>query len=197
MPRNKNAVDYKFYRKWSDMKHRCNAPSCKVYAQYGGSGIKVSPEWEDYKNFYNDMWASYCEHVEANRRPNGKENTTIFRIDPNKGYSKENCRWGTYSEQNVNYRNKDQYEATNLITDEKVIFKSMTKFCEDNGFQRQRVVDCAYGRHNYCKGWVFRVLPVNERLKDTPESAKAIPVEGQIALTNRLFKIKYGSKTHK
>ena len=73
----------------------------------------------------------------------------------------------------------------------------MTKFCEDNGFQRQRVVDCAYGRHNYCKGWVFRVLSVNERLKDTPESAEAIPVEGQIALTNRLFKIKYGSKTHK
>lgn len=194
MPRNKNAVDYKFYRKWSDMKHRCNSPSCKVYHKYGGAGITVSPEWQDYKNFYRDMWPSYCEHVEAHRKIYGKDDTTIFRIDPNKGYSKENCRWATYSEQNANYRNKDQYEGRNLLTDERVVFRCITKFCEENGFRRQHIVDNLYGRAAYCKGWVFRILKPEERMENVPESVKADPIEGQIPLCNKLYKFKYVSK---
>jgi len=80
------------YKSWESMRLRCNNPNATGYDYYGGRGIKVCPEWDDFRNFLRDM----------GERPQG---TSIDRIDPNGNYCKENCRWATGKEQLYNRKN--------------------------------------------------------------------------------------------
>lgn len=79
------------YRSWNHMKQRCQNPNEKKFYMYGARGISVAPEWESFEQFYSDMGP----------RPSG---TTIDRIDPDKGYSPDNCRWATIHEQQGHIR---------------------------------------------------------------------------------------------
>lgn len=77
---------------WTCIKQRINNPKNPSYERYGGRGIKLCPEWEQYENFRE--WAL----------SNGyKEDLTIDRIDNDKDYCPSNCRWTTKTEQ-VNNR---------------------------------------------------------------------------------------------
>lgn len=71
------------------MKARCQNESNAGYANYGGRGITVCPEWESFVVFLADM----------GRCPEGK---TLDRVNNELGYSKSNCRWATRSEQQRN-----------------------------------------------------------------------------------------------
>jgi hypothetical protein len=82
------------YRIWKGMLTRCRNPSATGYVDYGGRGITVCDRWLKFENFFEDM----------GERP---EKMSIDRIDHNKGYSKENCRWATDQQQRLNMtRNK-------------------------------------------------------------------------------------------
>jgi len=77
---------------WRSMIERCRNPRNHAYPRYGGSGITVSQEWlNSFDKFYLDM----------GDRPYA---SSLDRIDGSSGYSKENCRWATASEQTWNSR---------------------------------------------------------------------------------------------
>lgn len=76
------------------MRQRCTNENCINYKNYGGKGICVCDEWNDFENFYN--WAisnGYEEHL------------TIDRISSNGDYTPHNCRWVTQKEQQNNRTN--------------------------------------------------------------------------------------------
>lgn len=76
------------------IKTRCNNENATSYQYYGGRGITICDEWNnDFMNFYN--WA----------KNNGySDELSIDRIDNEKGYEPENCRWVTQGEQMKNRR---------------------------------------------------------------------------------------------
>ena len=84
-----NTVEYDV---WQHMIYRCTNPKCKQYKHYGGRGITVCDEWREFINFYKDM----------GKKPESK--LSFDRIDVNKGYYKENCRWTDTRTQMLNRR---------------------------------------------------------------------------------------------
>ena len=85
----------KLYMLWSNIRYRCNNPKSKDYHKYGGRGITVCDEWNrSYQAFY--LWAmenGYCDGLQ------------IDRIDNEKGYSPDNCRFVTPKVNSNNRRN--------------------------------------------------------------------------------------------
>lgn len=88
----------RLYKQWSGMRSRCENPHNGAYKNYGARGISVCDEWQDFETFRK--WA--VENGYDEKSPKGT--FTIDRIDPEKGYSPENCRWLTISEQQWNKR---------------------------------------------------------------------------------------------
>lgn len=78
------------YKCWERMKGRC---SNKSRSYYHGKGIKVCDRWlHSFSNFYADM----------GKLPSSKH--SLDRINNEKDYTPENCRWATKQEQCINRR---------------------------------------------------------------------------------------------
>ncbi len=84
------------------MRKRCNLPTVPAYPKYGGRGIRVCDEWEDFQNFYD--WA--ISHGYA-------DDLTIERIDVNGNYEPSNCEWITLGKQTWNKRDTIRVEMEN------------------------------------------------------------------------------------
>ena len=82
----------RLYNIWLNMKQRCSNPKASHYEYYGGKGVSVCEEWKKSFSTFRD-WAL----------SNGYEDgLTIDRIESDKDYCPENCRWVTHLQQMSN-----------------------------------------------------------------------------------------------
>ena len=82
----------KHFGAWRGMMARCYKPNSKAYKNYGGRGITVCDEWLDVATFV--AWAEATH-------PN-ISGVSVDRIDNDKGYSPDNCRWTDFVTQATN-----------------------------------------------------------------------------------------------
>ena len=110
------------YSSWTSMKDRCTNPESKDFARYGGKGIAVCDQWlNSFEQFYKDM----------GEKPNG---TSIDRINNEQGYSPENCRWATHSQQQLN-KTKSCLWLVNGV-----VYESLVTAAAAYGVRKQTIV---------------------------------------------------------
>lgn len=85
----------RIYKIWAHIKTRCTNPNFAEWEQYGGRGISICDEW-------NSSFESFFEWAISNGY---SDELTIERIDVNKNYEPNNCKWITLKEQQRNKTN--------------------------------------------------------------------------------------------
>ena len=113
----------KEYASWSAMKNRCYYEKNIQFKDWGGRGITVCDRWlgeDGFINFYTDMG------------PKPTQRHSIDRKDNDKGYSPENCRWATMTEQCQNRK------TSRIILDlsSGIYYESIKVACYSKGFSQ-------------------------------------------------------------
>lgn len=97
-------IHTRLYRIWGNMCNRCSNPNNPAWDRYGGRGIQVCDKWKSFENFRNWAYSSgYSDEL------------TIDRVDNDRGYEPNNCRWSDDFEQANNKRNNRLIEYNGEI----------------------------------------------------------------------------------
>lgn len=128
---------------WRAMKDRCYNPKNSHYKSYGERGISLCDDWNnDFVSFY--MWAINSGY---------REGLSIDRIDNEKGYSPDNCKWSTDIEQ-ANNKRKNKFITFNGKS------KTLAQWCREFGLNYHSV----QSRLN--NGWSIEKAFTTPRLRE-------------------------------
>ena len=138
------------YDTWTGIKDRCYNKNSQSYKNYGGRGIKLSKDWENFKSFYN--WSI----------KNGyKKGLSIDRINNDGNYSPDNCQWITVSENTakanknlVRRKTKHTYYGISP-TEQHFEFSNAAEFSRENNLNANGIRRVARGERETYKGWKF------------------------------------------
>jgi len=123
------------YKTWRSMKARCDYPSVNGYKYYGGRGISYDIRWGLFANFLSDM----------GERPEGM---TLDRIDSDKDYYKENCRWVTPAAQQHNRKDRPTEQTIKTVRGLLKLGWSQTKIAKLVGVHPSTVSNVFTGKHH-------------------------------------------------
>lgn len=132
----------RLYGIWCGMKSRCTNPNHPKYKDYGGRGIDVYDGWlHDFSAFRD--WAlsnGYDDNASIGQ-------CSLDRINNDKGYHPDNCRWASAKEQSYNKRNnrlrRDQVEV--IVSQIEWSLISFIRQSADPGKTLRRVLDSVGG----------------------------------------------------
>jgi hypothetical protein len=107
------------YAVWKTLRQRCANTNNTSYKDYGGRGIIVCKEWENYVVFHS--WAVNSDYHEG---------LEIDRIDSNGNYCPDNCRWVSHTVNADNRRTVFHYEYQGKTYNAKRL-SLLLGYCED------------------------------------------------------------------
>jgi len=110
--------DTRLYRVWKGMKYRCYNENFPSYSRYGGRGIGICKEWKNTFAVFK-KWAEKTGY---------REPLTIERINNDKGYSPENCKWIPKKDQSLNRNSRRELEYNGVK-------KSVKEWAEEYGMK--------------------------------------------------------------
>ena len=91
-------IGTRLYSIWKQMRIRCRCKTNPTYKFYGGRGISICPEWDDFANFRD--WAIKAGY---------NDDLSIERKDVNGNYEPLNCCWIPRKLQARNTRKSKHY----------------------------------------------------------------------------------------
>ena len=161
----------------NSMISRCYSKSSTSYKNYGGRGIGICDEWLNKKNGAENFikWAysnGYDEQAEYGE-------CTIDRIDVNKGYSPDNCRFISMKEQMKNKRpyNYDTQQKYALFNRELQLALKNKGICFVTIRERMKKYGITFEEAiNYKK---FSKMPIVNKYKKQYTNRKKIEEERQ------------------
>lgn len=138
----------------SSMKKRCYCLSYGDWMNYGGRGITVADEWHSIQKFKDDMWTSFINHVNKF----GLKQTTLDRIDSDKGYYHGNCRFVSPAEQNQNTRMVKTFKAVRIEDNYFEYGRNKKVFAKKYELSVGGMINCLLGKQHKHQGWSFQYI---------------------------------------
>ncbi len=120
----------RLYHTWQNMINRCQNKSNKEWRKYLGRGITVCDEWKSDFTKFRD-WALSNGYA---------DNLSIDRIDNDKGYFPENCRWADRKTQDANKSNNVNITINGVV-------KTVSEWSALTGLSSVVIT------HRYRSGW--------------------------------------------